>query len=116
MAHPDIDQYYFDCAQAIIKGENTKKIPRPSSMDNLVVPNEVIPVPKPRKSIEDLYLERRINNPHNEPTGDHTGRCSKCGSTDLWDDNLAYGCNNCHAILRGNDPPMFIVFPSSYNE
>lgn len=24
-----------------------------------------------------------------------TGRCSKCGSSDLWDDNLTYGCNQC---------------------
>lgn len=24
-----------------------------------------------------------------------TGKCSKCGSKDLWDDNLAYGCNQC---------------------
>lgn len=35
------------------------------------------------------------NNPQNEPAGDFTGRCGKCGSKDLWDDNLVYGCNNC---------------------
>jgi hypothetical protein len=34
-------------------------------------------------------------NPRNEPTGHFTGRCAKCGSNDLWDDNLWYGCNNC---------------------
>ena len=30
-------------------------------------------------------------------------KCPKCGSTDLWDDNLAYGCNACGALLGGND-------------
>ena len=34
--------------------------------------------------------------------GDHTGRCRKCGSNNLWDDNLAYGCNDCGAFLGGN--------------
>lgn len=34
-------------------------------------------------------------NPNNEPTGHFTGRCGRCGSNDLWDDNLWYGCNNC---------------------
>lgn len=48
----------------------------------------------------ELLVERQQNNPNNEPTGDFTGRCSECGSKDLWDDNLAYGCNNCGAILR----------------
>jgi hypothetical protein len=38
-------------------------------------------------------------NPNNEPTGHYTGRCHKCGSKDLWDDNLAYGCNSCGAFL-----------------
>lgn len=38
-------------------------------------------------------------NPRNEPTGHFTGRCSRCGSNDLWDDNLHYGCNNCGAFL-----------------
>jgi uncharacterized protein (DUF983 family) len=47
------------------------------------------------------YLQRK-NNPHNEPTGHFTGRCSRCGSKDLWDDNLAYGCNACGAILGTN--------------
>lgn len=39
------------------------------------------------------------NNPEGEPTRHFTGRCRKCGSDDLWDDNLAYGCNKCGAIL-----------------
>jgi hypothetical protein len=45
---------------------------------------------------------RRVNNPHNEPVGHFTGRCGHCGSKDLWDDNLAYGCNCCGAFLGGN--------------
>lgn len=44
-------------------------------------------------------LPSRITNPNNEPTGHHTGRCSQCGSNDLWDDDLHYGCNNCGAWL-----------------
>ena len=40
-------------------------------------------------------------NPNNERTGDHTGRCYKCGSNDLWDDNLSYGCNNCGMMRIG---------------
>ena len=37
-----------------------------------------------------------------EPTGHFTGRCVHCGSKDLWDDNLAYGCNCCKALLGTN--------------
>lgn len=47
------------------------------------------------------YLKRQ-NNPRNEPTGPFTGRCPRCGSNDLWDDNLAYGCNKCGALLGTN--------------
>ena len=46
--------------------------------------------------------ERKNNNPHNEPVGHYTGRCKRCGSDDLWDDNLAYGCNTCHAFWSFN--------------
>lgn len=49
-----------------------------------------------------LALEKQKNNPNNEPMGHFTGRCWKCGSNDLWDDNLAYGCNNCGAFPAGN--------------
>lgn len=35
-------------------------------------------------------------------TGDFTGRCWKCGSNDLWDDNLSYGCNKCGMIRIGS--------------
>lgn len=53
-------------------------------------------------------------NPLNEPTGHFTGRCGKCGSKDLWDDNLTYGCNNCGAIYwPDNNPPPRIV-PNGY--
>ncbi len=54
------------------------------------------------KSGYELDLQRRQNNPYNEPVGAFTGRCPHCGSKDLWDDNLAYGCNCCKAILGGN--------------
>ena len=33
------------------------------------------------------------------PKGDFTGRCGKCGSSDLWEDNLTYGCNSCGEIF-----------------
>lgn len=41
----------------------------------------------------------RETNPSNAPTGPFTGRCSKCGSNDLWDDCTWYGCNNCGATF-----------------
>lgn len=50
---------------------------------------------KPEPNYEDL---KKKNNPRNEPTGIFTGRCKRCGSKDLWDDNLTYGCNTCDAI------------------
>lgn len=34
-------------------------------------------------------------NPNGEVYGHYTGRCPRCQSNDLWDDNLWYGCNNC---------------------
>lgn len=54
------------------------------------------------KSGHELDEERARNNPRGERVGHFTGRCAHCGSTNLWDDNLAYGCNDCHAILGGN--------------
>lgn len=54
------------------------------------------------KSEDDLVEMRMKNNPQGLPVGHHTGRCAYCGSDDLWGDNLAYGCNSCHAILGGN--------------
>jgi hypothetical protein len=46
----------------------------------------------------ELATMRQKNNPGNEPTGHFTGRCKCCGSNDLWDDNLTYGCNSCGAM------------------
>jgi hypothetical protein len=56
---------------------------------------------KDGKPISEEELERRrsTNNPKKEPTGPFTGRCPACGSKNLWDDNTAYGCNDCHALL-----------------
>ena len=50
----------------------------------------------------DLEQQRARNNPNRERVGAFTGRCGHCGSSDLWDDNLAYGCNKCGAFLGGN--------------
>lgn len=58
--------------------------------------------PKLPSDPRDLSALRRKNNPNGEPVGDYTGRCAHCGSNDLWDDNLAYGCNCCGAMLAGN--------------
>jgi uncharacterized protein (DUF983 family) len=49
-----------------------------------------------------LAKERQRNNPENKPVGHFTGRCKKCGSKNLWDDNLTYGCKNCGAIYFCN--------------
>jgi len=51
---------------------------------------------------DDLQRLRKSNNPNNERVGHFTGRCGHCGSSSLWDDNLAYGCNSCGALLSGN--------------
>lgn len=56
-------------------------------------------LPSDRRELEAL---RRRNNPNDEEVGPFTGRCAHCGSRDLWDDNLAYGCNACGALLGGN--------------
>lgn len=58
--------------------------------------------PAPRYHASELSYLMRRNNPNNEPTGPFTGRCPHCGSKDLWDDNLAYGCNQCKALLGTN--------------
>jgi DNA-directed RNA polymerase subunit RPC12/RpoP len=54
-----------------------------------------------RKITDDNELARlrKANNPNNDPTGHFTGRCGNCGSTDLWDDTTAYGCNCCGAAF-----------------
>ena len=52
-----------------------------------------------RRKLAEMTPVQRRNNPQAKPTGHFTGRCSKCGSSDLWDDNLHYGCNSCGAFL-----------------
>ncbi len=37
------------------------------------------------------------NNPDHKPIGPYTGRCGRCGSSDMWDDVTWYGCNCCGA-------------------
>ena len=49
---------------------------------------------------------RPTNNPQGEPVGHFTGRCMRCGSTDLWDDNTAYGCDCCGAFWTGIEPRL----------
>ena len=51
------------------------------------------------RKLNTMTAEQRRNNPKAEPMGHFSGRCSKCGSNDLWDDNLHYGCNKCGAFL-----------------
>lgn len=51
-----------------------------------------------KPSDKELARKRDINNPKKEPVGDFTGRCKACGSKNLWDDNSAYGCNDCGAV------------------
>ena len=58
--------------------------------------------PKLPTNRTELAAARRRNNQNNEPVGHFTGRCAHCGSNNLWDDNLAYGCNDCKALLGGN--------------
>lgn len=49
-------------------------------------------------SEKELECKRKVNNPKREPVGHFTGRCKACGSKNLWDDNMAYGCRDCGAI------------------
>lgn len=75
------------------------------SMPGYVPPEANTSIFKPIITSEEpgrLEHLRRTNNPDNKPVGHFTGRCAHCGSSDLWDDNLAYGCNGCEALLGGN--------------
>lgn len=65
-------------------------------------PQPTVPTFESKKSAEELRRLREVNNPNNEPTGDFTGRCAQCGSRDLWDDNLTYGCDCCGAVYIRN--------------
>jgi len=49
-----------------------------------------------------LAVMRCNNNPEGKPIGPYTGRCTYCASTDIWDDNLAWGCNTCGNICGTN--------------
>ena len=64
-------------------------------------PFDIIPTNLPSDPRKRDQLRLR-NNPNNEPVGIFTGRCKCCGSNDLWDDNMAYGCNCCGALLGSN--------------
>lgn len=64
--------------------------------------NRSIMKPKLPESEEALAALRKMNNPNDRPVGAYTGRCPHCGLKDLWDDNLAYGCNGCGALLGTN--------------
>lgn len=48
-----------------------------------------------RAGLREASRRRTPQNPNGAPTGHYTGRCGNCGSADLWDDNMAYGCNHC---------------------
>jgi hypothetical protein len=72
-------------------------------MANYVPPENNRCVFRPKvQSGPELEVMRQRNNPNGDRVGHFTGRCAHCGSTNLWDDNLAYGCNSCGAILGGN--------------
>lgn len=71
-------------------------------MPNYTEQNRSIFQPRLPTDPLDLAALRQQNNPDGEPVGNFTGRCAHCGSNDLWDDNLAYGCNSCGAMLGGN--------------
>lgn len=63
---------------------------------------------------EEAKALRPHHNPQGKPTGHFTGRCSRCGSDDLWDDNLAYGCNRCGAFWTGIQPRLVPNHPSHH--
>ena len=72
-------------------------------MSSYIPPEENRCIFRPKVvSGESLERMRQSNNPEGKPVGPFTGRCPHCGSKDLWDDNLAYGCNCCGAFLGGN--------------
>jgi hypothetical protein len=48
-----------------------------------------------RRMLDGMTPEQRRNNPNGERMGPYSGRCGKCGSKNLWEDNLVSGCNNC---------------------
>jgi hypothetical protein len=57
----------------------------------------------PNLTDEQAKKLRARNNPEGKPTGHYTGRCGRCGSNDLWDDNMAYGCNVCGSFFTAGN-------------
>lgn len=51
-------------------------------------------------------------NPNHEPYGHFTGRCPRCQSKDLWEDNLWYGCKNCGAWYGPDNSPAPRIVPN----
>jgi hypothetical protein len=35
--------------------------------------------------------------------------CPRCGSQDLWDDNLSWGCNHCGWMMSPDGPSMLLA-------
>jgi len=55
-------------------------------------------------------------NPERQPVGHFTGRCQRCQSNDLWDDNLSYGCNNCGAFYgQDSNPAPRLIYTGDYS-
>ena len=50
---------------------------------------------------EELDRLMGMNNPKGKPVGPNHGRCSRCGSSELWVDKEVYVCNCC-----GHDFPV----------
>lgn len=48
-----------------------------------------------------LNMPTRSDETHSGRIGHYTGRCGHCGSSNLWDDNSAYGCNSCGRMWVG---------------
>lgn len=55
----------------------------------------------PKMAQKSIFI-RKENNIRLSKVGNFTGKCFYCGSKDLWDDNLSYGCNSCGSFLGGN--------------
>ena len=67
---------------------------------------------EPKVITDETELARLMaeHNPDGKPVGDFTGRCGRCGSSDLWDDSpAAYGCNVCgNTRMTGDLAPHII--------
>lgn len=56
-----------------------------------------------------------IFNPNGEAVGPFTGRCTYCGSRDLWtaDNMLDYGCSRCGACFRAGDLAPRVIYTTT---